>query len=232
LGFDDISQVRPKGKADVSAKYKEDHMVLFERYGMKWPCSVDPIQIIDDIQCFFGGMGVRQVEMTILLHTHYPAVHEVEFLDVNPSLNQLTAFKQGDDGLRPSSPWKPVPGTLVGSSFIVMRCQAAGYLRSLTGFEYMQLIGWDTTEWVTSRPFNAASPMPQHSLCSELAGNAFSAFVMSPLVATLLACSGATRQLREEMEIAKSEKVCLKRRILTGHASCSSVGGSDVGSDC
>lgn len=224
-----VTELRTKHKADVGAKYKEDHMVLFERYGMPWPASLEPVQTIDEYTLVFAGMTVRQVEMTILLHTQFPSECDVEFLDVNPSLNQLTGFKQGDDGLPTSSPWKLVPETLVGSSFIIVRCLEYGFVRPLVGFEYMQLIGWDASEWVTCRPFSTTSPMPSHALCSELAGNAFSAFVMCPLVAALMACSGAVRQLREEADVAKASKRML--RSLAPHPSCSSVGGSSMDGD-
>jgi hypothetical protein len=228
LGFDVVSELRPKSKSDTGAKYKEDHMVLFERCGMQWPCVLDPVQTHDGYTCFFGAMTVRQLEMTILLHITYSAEHDVEFLDVNPSLNQLTGFKQGDAGLRPNSVWKPVPGTLVGSSFMLVRCRDACIVRPLLGCEYMQLIGWATSEWVTSRPFSPTAPMPSHALCAELAGNAFSAFVMSPLVATLIACSGAMHQLRDD---AEESKLRSKARTLTSQLSCSSIGGSSMEGD-
>jgi hypothetical protein len=63
-------------------------MSLFEKDGMQWPPVTLPIQDIKEFTCFFGGMTVRQLELTVLLHSHYPPdpARDVEFMDARGNL--------------------------------------------------------------------------------------------------------------------------------------------------
>jgi hypothetical protein len=150
--------------------------------------------------------------------------------DVHPSLGQLTGYKVGDEGLPTSSPWRDTPPTLVGSSLIIVRLAQARVVRPLLAFEVMQLIGWHSTRWNTSRPFSPQRPMPSTALCVELAGNAFSGFAMVPLVSCLAACAGALNQLRDDARrVSKvAQPPPSRARQLRASLSCSSYGsGSD-----
>ena len=47
LGFELVWALPPpKAGGDLGAKYKSDHMVLFEQYELKWPCSLISPQVV------------------------------------------------------------------------------------------------------------------------------------------------------------------------------------------
>jgi hypothetical protein len=149
--------------------------------------------------------------------------------DCHPSLNQLTGYKPGDQGLPDQTPWKAAPPTLVGSTLMVVRLAEARVIRPLLAFELMQLIGWHRTAWNREERFSSQSDMPPSSLCTELAGNAFSAFAVLPLASSLVACTGAISQLREDLrKSAMAARVAQpppsRARQLRATLSCSSYG--------
>jgi hypothetical protein len=190
-------------------------MTMFQMLNMKWPCSYESEQEVDDYTCFFGGLSRRQVELVILCHTQYPAIAApVEFLDVNPSVTLVLGFKIGDASMPTHSPWKASPPTLVGSALIMIRINTEGIIRPLDPVEAMQIIGWDQSAWLTAKPYSSTSPMPDAGLVHELASNAFSGFAMFPIVSSLLATAGAQAQIEQRVST----------RVLSAHVSCGSTG--------
>jgi hypothetical protein len=114
----------------------------------------------------------------------------VQGFDANLGISRLL----GDKGTR--NPWKSVLPTMVGSSkFVIRIVDATGLLtiRQLTGVEAMRCIGWDICDWKED-PLRAGHP---DSLLRNLAGNAFSAFAVAPLIAAVVAVQGMFDSLVE-----------------------------------
>ena len=99
-----------------------------------------------------------------------------EYIDFNRSLARLV----GPDG--DTDPWCRTMPTLVGSGQFAYRRVCASpadgsahvELQQMDGLEMLQAIGCDQS-YMTG-------PRPSHEVCSSMAGNAFSAFALGPLV--------------------------------------------------
>ena len=54
------------------------------------------------------------------------------------------------------------------------------FARVLEGYEYMSMIGWDTTEWAILN--STASEIASQTFLANVAGNAMSAFALGPAI--------------------------------------------------
>ena len=117
-----------------------------------------------------------------------------EFFDCSQSMSRLLGGKpRSSDALR--NPWGTQLPTLISGAKIIMREAIAGTthvsVRALEGFELMQCIGWDCSEYrrVSSNDAHEADVL-EGGLLTSFAGNAFSAFACGPFSMVALACLG------------------------------------------
>ena len=120
----------------------------------------------------------RSRELAYLMHRIHPMPDGVEheFLDTNPSFERAARDS--------SSPWAAhMMNTLIGSTKPVLRFRGPDgvpRLRCLAGREMMAMVGWGAGDYI-----GGVTSTTHVTLCS-LAGNAFSAFAVGPvLLATL-----------------------------------------------
>ena len=118
--------------------------------------------------------SIRCAEMVTFLTFNFPPPEdaaEIEFVDVNPSLENILGLKLSDPAFNAKREvWKDVCPTLAGSQ-IVVRFPLQKYARRLEAKEYVGLIGWSTACWRHDTPFTAQEAMPSCSLMANLAGN-------------------------------------------------------------
>ena len=159
---------------------QEDHFQLYSDHGLPWPpgdtIDMDGFAFIDK-----GALSLRQEEIVIFAHKVWPAESEYGFMDVNPPINWLVRAKNDAKQEKLQCPWSPTPRTLVGSAVLVVRISTAHnkIIRPLEPWEYLSFIGWAPGLW------RLDCSMPKGRLCSNLAGNAFSAFAAGPLIVDL-----------------------------------------------
>ena len=162
-------------------KWQEEHCSAYRAHGLSWPLKVDGATL--SVQ---GGtlhrqyLSARACELLYYLHHVYPMPNdlepmyygglEVQYVDVNPTLAR---------SVQNGSPWKSLCPTITGSSQICIRHRTGlsgeVCLRPLSGKECMALIGWDP------RYYTATTVMTD-SLLRNLAGNAFAAFAITPML--------------------------------------------------
>ena len=151
---------------------------------MAWPPTLVPSPAFD-----FGCLSARAREVAWYFHHAFPLEGGLEFLDVNKSMSRLSA--QAADGTW-KNPWQQdrVSG-LTGHTKFVVRYRdetvAGGVrMRPLLAAEYFALQGWCADSFAPSlRSF--AHPL----LPASLAGNAFSAFQVGPILLAALGCAGS-----------------------------------------
>ena len=78
-----------------------------------------------------------------------------------------------------------------------VRNSKAGIIRQLDPFEYFSLIGWSPNKWTV-----VPGKMPSRTLCSNLCGNARSAFAIGALVSVTLSVVGMVPTVLEREEEA------------------------------
>lgn len=188
------AQKASKTNLNKAAKtdYKAELMNLYEESEIPWPPRFSDYPFID-----FHTFSDRESQCVLLCHLCFPPPPQsingsivVQGFDANLGISRLL----GDKGTR--NPWKSVLPTMVGSSkFVIRIVDATGLLtiRQLTGVEAMRCIGWDICDWKED-PLRAGHP---DSLLRNLAGNAFSAFAVAPLIAAVVAVQGMFDSLVE-----------------------------------
>lgn len=184
-------QLPAKRAASAKAGYRDEHFELFRLANLPWPIepsSVDPFVYNIRLQ----EVGERAFDEIYFLNEVFPPAAKIEFCDVNTGLSwQLGGIKLGltrDEFLQAckKSPWRPVCGTLVSGSIIVMRETSdigISSVRVLHGLEHMALIGWDFRLW-------RRASIPGHDTMVSMAGNAFSGWACIPILVSALCMPG------------------------------------------
>jgi hypothetical protein len=162
-------------------EYKSDHLGYFREAQLAWPPDLSSTQ-----QVSFEGLGVRASELLFFLHKRFPAERDgLEFADVNVNMKRLMA--ETSTGM-PRNPWQDRPHCLTGQSKIVVHrtvsCQSV--VRPLHPTEYFALIGW----FLTSPNDEGSIMLPDAPMCANIAGNAFSAYHLGPVLIAFFACMG------------------------------------------
>lgn len=163
------------GDVDREYKYKTDHMELFDNARMPWPPKVHIPTL--------AHLDQRALEVVVYCNEQFPfdmAFQGAEYMDFNPSLARLV----GRDGT--TNPWSRGMPTLVGSGQYAYRRAHVDPIdgsvqvkvEQLDGLELLQAIGFDQSYM--------HGPAASHEVCSSMAGNAFSAFALGPLVIGML----------------------------------------------
>ena len=184
----DDGAVQPKPTSD-KAGCRDEHFEMFRAKGLSWP-----VEVMDDelhgFKLHTSGLSQRQVELIHFCHQIWEPQDDqpLDFLDVNMSLGKLTNYiGKGIENMK--NPWRTTLATLIGSTVLVVRifsdqnCE----IRQLEPWEYFGLIGWSLTMWP-----EGCTDRPSKALCSNMAGNAFSGYIVSPLAVAFLAAVGAT----------------------------------------
>lgn len=196
LGFSfEEEAVRLPKIAKTDCNYKDEHFELYRSKGYRWPLDLSNCTEFDGYMVQLGGLVPRQAECVVFLHRTFEAASAYEFVDVNQGLGMMTNYKAKMDlvdEVELRNPWRPRPNALVGSCCVMVRIKSEKLIRPLEGFEYMAMIGWSPCEWRRN-----VGDMPSRSLCSNMAGNAFSAFALGPLVSASLAVAGMTHTWME-----------------------------------
>jgi hypothetical protein len=195
--------------APVSAKFKDEHMEIFGFKRLAWPlgsAATPPHLVIKDRRAF----GQRATESTFILDFLYRPRHHVEFIDSNHSLPRHLQYKLGDGEasflaqVALKHPWRPVCPTITSLSKIVIRVTSqlpcdgphahADIVRPLEAWEVMSLIGWAPAFW---RPYCVR---PASDTMVSLAGNAFSAFAIGPIMLVGLIYAGGAREAMRQLQ--------------------------------
>ena len=167
--------------------FEEEHLHAYREAKLAWP--PDEAQHAD---ICFDGMTARQREEAIYLKLKFPWTEDKtapEFCDINCSLSRLI-----HDEANPRNPWSTMVPTLISTCSILMRWKPPGSptrLRLLTGTELMRLIGWGDNWWAAD---SCRSMKNDNTLLTSLAGNAFSAFGIGPIVMMALSIFGAVTE--------------------------------------
>ena len=126
------------------------------------------------------GLPQRSRELTYIMHRKWdmPDGVDYQFLDVNPSFERVS--RSGD-------PWfNRTISTITGSMKAVVRHRVttatsgspAIIVRPVHGLELMSLAGWAPGDYAVYDDSTA-----NHATLSSLAGNAFSAYAIGPILA-------------------------------------------------
>ena len=113
-----------------------------------------------------------------------------DIFDVNPTLNRILHVNLKTDveiRLPEQSIWRPRPLTITGGSKLIVRTHfqnGAVLIRPVTGFECMNLIGWDVALW------HPTAAKCTNDLMVNMSGNAFSAFAAGPVLISGLSLCG------------------------------------------
>ena len=193
--------------------YKDEHYNMFECAGLAWPPKVQDVEVLS-----LHRMSERQQEVAVFLHQMFPwdGTRTVEFVDINPSLGRIMNAQGGVFDLKTKkTPWSASCPTLTSMCLILMRWRPRGdkgnidpaskaHLRTLTGLELMQVMGWSKDMW-TTRP----DDIIDDALQTSLAGNAFSAFAVGPIITVGLTLAGCTKDDLPEVEAIEVESESL-----------------------
>ena len=168
----------------------------------------------EGVQIQYDGLRDREAEVVFFLTKAFGFAEvddknaesaDVEFVNVNDQLSRILdkCFDINPDGscIVTKSPWRPHPPTLVGSSKLMVRTRLKGQtnteVRQLEAVEYWALQGWDHSWWITPESSDWWQQIPKiknaHQfidLCSNMTGNAFSAFHCIPMFLATLATMG------------------------------------------
>ena len=118
-----------------------------------------------------------------------------EFADINLSLCRLLNVGKGGefDAETKKSIWSALIPTLTSQSSILMRFKPLGsaptecpLLRLLTGKELMSVAGWTADMWGRDQP----GEILDDAVLTDLAGNAFPAFAIGPIMLIALSNAG------------------------------------------
>ena len=197
----DLGPREPKSIKE-NPDWKAEHKVLWDRFATEMPCTwpmtyPELVLAKNPVDLRREGLLPREREVTVLCHYLFKAVHVVEFLDSNSSAPRIVERNLSDSGER-SSPWKPSPPTLVGSSKMVMRWTRPDkppVLRTLECFELTRMIGWPDDCWRTIGPDDRSHDFVE--LVSNMCGNAYTMFHFGPWNIALLATYGMSLHIGE-----------------------------------
>ena len=175
-----------KKKCKGDCAYKDEHLAVYGLFGMTWPPS--PRRLPGYLNT--DTLTPRQVELALLVDKAWPH-HEkdgVQFIDSNLTLSRMLSLSPDKTAESVRSPWSNACPTLTSHSKIIVRYNHEDSLvvRALEGYEVMSLIGWDLAHW----RMLGEDKRVEGDLCSSLAGNAFSAFAVGPILVVALSAMG------------------------------------------
>lgn len=205
LGFSSMMEPRRK-KDKEDCNYLEEHKSFFELFDVDWPPKYP-----EDL-AVYRGLSRRQAESLYLLNQGFPAdLDKPEFVNVNWSLCRHFALKRHSELETKNHtdlkyPWKPTIQTITAHSMLVVRFRTMRregpvfMLRQFEPYEYMRCIGWDIRDWQSGvdRSDNALA------FYADLAGNAFSGFVVAPIIAGIVSYLGHIKVERPTLPIQAS----------------------------
>ena len=178
-------------KVDQNKLYTEEHLEAFKAASLEWPPDLGSICHIVDM----SDMRRRDGEIAYFAYFAFKDDHQgkpgeiLDFYDGNHTLKRLLGKQvvtdMGRDELK--SFFRINVPTMTSHSKLVVRTTVDGNvtsMRSLAGSECMRLIGWPET---LADKFDDEYPK---DLMVSFAGNAFSAFMMGPVISATLACAG------------------------------------------
>ncbi|CAK0809841.1 unnamed protein product, partial [Prorocentrum cordatum] len=194
-----------KGPKASEPNYKTDHHQIFTASGFEWPVNWDGPRGADVPP---DGLYARERESLAFLHWRFPfdvanGAEYAEFIEINTSLPRLLQGCVEPDSEYErfkKSPWRPTPGTLIGSGKIAVRYAYDGAIvvRLLEPVEYLRCIGWGSSfcemQLFSQSAMHALNPpLTQASyadLIADMAGNAWSAYSYAAVRTALIATSG------------------------------------------
>ena len=130
-----------------------------------------------------------------------PAEVGVQFVDLNKSLERLIGFPPASE-IR--DPWRRALPTITSNSKMILRDakQDGGIsIRCVHPVELMRVVGWDLSHWHTE--FEAMDHGLRGETLISLAGNAFSAFALAPLLVASLSALGLYAVASEALPAAQ-----------------------------
>lgn len=158
---------------------------------MAWPPD---FAMYADVQV--ASLPRRAAEVAVLFHAMFPkpAPPNVEFFDANTNVKRL--LTKAPDGTW-KNPWHPFPTTLTSQSRIVMRKvdkEGSCVVRPLSALELFSLNGWFPETFENLR----ATDLPDYHTMASLAGNAFSAYHLGPVLAAFFGSLGSETVVRRD----------------------------------
>ena len=174
----------PKEDAEREFKYKDEHIEAYDEAKLTWP----PLR--GKWNGSLDHLGQRAYELTVYCDARWPYVPRPtgthwEYIDANFSMKRLV-------GPSPTSPWSDAMPTMTGLGQYIARrgvplaevgsqnhsiagnMELAIEMRHLDGIELMQIVGFDLS-YMQGR-------LPESEVATSMAGNAFSAFGIGPLM--------------------------------------------------
>jgi len=182
-------QCRIKEPADVAGKefkYKDDHMRLYDSINLVWPAPSPR-----GYDGALDHMEQRAFEVFHFANNKFPLASGAltpEFIDVQPEITWVC----GSDGKQ--NPWRTVFPTLTSCGQYIYRRWVLGVnyhfleVGQLDGMELLQMIGFEMANVETW-------DFPSHELATSMAGNAFSAYAVGPMLILSMIGLGAPRSL-------------------------------------
>lgn len=206
IGMPPNGDSHPKKKPKSDCAYKDEHFQVFQMFGIEWPPSKFPAHINT------ASLSPRQAECVLAIDKHFdPSGALVEFVDVNPTISRILGLSSNKEGKDVRNPWSATCPTLTAQGKIVIRYTDTStnklVIRALQPYEVMAIIGWDPAFWKVGE---VASQFMDGELCSSLAGNAFSAFAVGPVLSVALSTMGSLEAARAadvaEAAVSESEE--------------------------
>ena len=184
--------------------YHSEHCELFRESCLSWPPNLSDFSHIN-----MAGMNQRVAEVVVLMDHMFPVevgtnITKItfEFFDANPSMKRLiTRDTEGNY----KSPWVSHPNTLTGQTKLIVRTidpapKASVNVRRVDIAEIFSFIGWFPDAWSHRTPELAALDI---LLASSLAGNAFSAFHLGPVMMAFLASAIPGAMCGGDIDVAR-----------------------------
>ena len=188
-------QAAKKAKTAKPPVYMAEHLEFYHDAGFEWPPT--EAQMRDPIwQHVTPYVSPRAFQVAFFCAMKFPdriAEEEHGFIDINFNMRLLlNTDKLG----KLKSPWSPHPGCLLSTTILLMRTLPGTRIdydakvpiwrqwlyRIVCGVELMSMVGWCHTKWGGTMPEWAP-----HELLTDLAGNAYSAFAVGPVLISAMA---------------------------------------------
>lgn len=196
-------QEPPKSKRSrENEAWVDRHMDIYREYDVYWPP-----QLSSEMSAVLNMWGERAAQVGHFLHAMFPPGDaQWQFVDLNHTLERTLRFPPAP-GKPLHCPWRYTCPTLTSMSKILIRRQTALpggalVLRALHPLEAFRLMGWDLPWW--TKPLWSADVTPE--LLTNMAGNAFSGYAVTPVLIAALGSVGA-RLLEPQVADAGAQDV-------------------------
>ena len=195
----------------ANPEYKLEHLEIMPAFGISWPMDIASVSTRSKI-CF-AGLLPREREVAVFLDNVFEPKHDLEIIDINPTLARLLASHWEVQGVSFKADATPFESglTVIGSGKLVLRYKFTGSdieknfgseygMRVLEGWEVMRMSGWSDTYWNTTA--DNGCNFEAHELCSNISGNSYCIYQTIPWQMALFSTFGKFVAARGEHVMA------------------------------